>query len=291
MGILDGRVAIVTGAGRGIGRGEAILFAKEGAKVVVNDLGGAVDGSGADLSPAEQVVKEIKEAGGEAVANGDDVSDWDGAGRLVQQAIDTYGQLDILVNNAGILRDRMSFNMTIEEWDAVIKVHLRGHFCPTRHALDHMKPRGYGRIVNTSSTSGLHGNKGQGNYGAAKAGIAGFTRVLGMELPKYGITCNAIAPGARTRMTTGLMNRAGGAAPPPPEGWDVRGPENVAPMVCYLASEAAGHISAKVFGVGGVDIRLYPDYRPIKTISREDKDGPWEPAELIGRMKDLIEAS
>jgi len=288
MGLLDDRVVVITGAGRGIGREESLLCASEGAKVVVNDLGGAVDGGDGDISPAEQVVSEIKAAGGDAVANGDDIADWDGAGRLIEQTMDTYGKIDSLINNAGILRDRMSFNMTIDEWDDVIRVHLRGHFCPTRHALDHMKPAGYGRIVNTSSTSGLHGNAGQANYGAAKAGIAGMTRVLGIELKKYGITCNAIAPGARTRMTAPLMKKAG-REDAPAEGWDPRGPENIAPLVAYLASEVSGDITGKMFGVAGLEIRLYPDYRPMKIIEREKNDGPWQPQEVVSRMKELFD--
>ena len=288
MGLLDNRVVVITGAGRGIGREESLLCALEGAKVVVNDLGGAVDGGGGDISPADQVVSEIKAAGGEAIANGDDIADWDGAKKLIEQTMDTYGKIDSLINNAGILRDRMSFNMTIEEWDDVIRVHLRGHFCPTRQALDHMKPAGYGRIVNTSSTSGLHGNAGQANYGAAKAGIAGMTRVLGIELKKYGITCNAIAPGARTRMTENLMKKAG-REDAPTDGWDPRGPENIAPLVAYLASEVSGDITGKMFGVAGRAIRLYPDYRPIKTIERKKDDGPWQPQEVVSRMKELFE--
>ncbi len=207
MGALDGRVAIITGAGRGIGREHALLFAAEGAKVVVNDLGGAVDGTGDDRSPAQQVVDEIQAMGGEAVANGDDVADWEGGQRLVNTAVETFGDLHVLVNNAGILRDRVLVNMTEEEWDAVIDVHLKGHFVPTRWAAAYWREQSKAgkevkaNIVNTSSTSGLLGNPGQTNYGAAKAGIAAFTVICAQELARYGVALNAIAPAARTRLT------------------------------------------------------------------------------------------
>ena len=207
MGSLDGRVAIITGAGRGIGREHALYFASEGAKVVVNDLGGANDGSGADLTPAQQVVEEVRALGGEAVVNGDNVADWEGAQRLVNQAVETFGDLDILVNNAGILRDRVLVNMTEDEWDAVITVHLKGHFAPSRwaaaywreqHKAGITKPR---NIVHTSSTSGLFSNPGQANYGAAKTGIATFSQIIAKELVRYNVKSNTIAPGARTRLT------------------------------------------------------------------------------------------
>ena len=204
---LSGKVAIVTGAGRGIGRSHALALAAAGAKVVVNDLGGGLAGEGADATPAQQVVEEIRAAGGEAVANGENVADFAGAGRMIQQAIDDFGRLDILVNNAGILRDRMIVNMTEEEWDAVIAVHLKGHFAPTQHAAAHWRERSKAgedvraRVVNTSSPSGVFGNVGQANYGAAKAGIAGFTVIVAQELQRYGVTVNCLAPNARTRMT------------------------------------------------------------------------------------------
>src|ERR687892_1722149 len=207
MGALDGRVAIITGAGRGLGREHALLFAEEGAKVVVNDLGGDIHGEGADRAPAQQVVDEIEKMGGEAVANVDSAADWDGAQRLIQTAVDTFGDLHVLVNNAGILRDRVIVNMTEEEWDAVIHVHLKGHFCPTRHAAAYWREQSKAgkevkaSVINTSSTSGLLGNPGQTNYGAAKAGIAAFTQICAMELPRYGVRSNAIAPAPRTRMT------------------------------------------------------------------------------------------
>src|SRR3954468_8606227 len=209
-GICEGRVVIVTGAGRGIGRGEALEFARQGAKVVVNDLGGEMDGSGSSIGPAHDVVEEIRGMGGEAVANGDDVSDWQGAQRLINTAVESFGRLDVLVNNAGILRDRMLVNMTVDEWDAVIKVHLRGTFAPSRWAAAYWRERvkagetNDARIINTTSSSGIYGNPGQSNYGAAKAGIASFTIIAAMELGRYGVTVNAIAPGALTRMTAGL---------------------------------------------------------------------------------------
>ena len=207
MGALDGRVAVITGSGRGIGREHALLFAAEGAKVVVNDLGGSVDGSGDDRTAAQQVVDEITAAGGQAVANGDDVTDWDGGKRLIDSAIEAFGDLHVLINNAGILRDRVLVNMSEEEWDSVIHVHLKGHFVPTRHAAAYWREQTKaGReikaaVVNTSSTSGLLGNPGQSNYGAAKAGIGAFTTIIAEEISRYGVRVNAIAPAARTRMT------------------------------------------------------------------------------------------
>ena len=209
--LCEGRVAIVTGAARGVGKENALLLAKEGARLVVNDLGGAVDGTGADATPAQEVANEIIAGGGEAVVNGDDVSSWDGAKNMIDQAIDTYGKLDILVNNAGILRDRMLVNMTEQEWDAVIQVHLKGTFAPSRHAAAFWREKSKetgepvgGRIVNTTSTSGIYGNMGQTNYGAAKAGIAAFTIIAARELRRIGVTVNAISPSAYTRMTEGL---------------------------------------------------------------------------------------
>ena len=207
MGALDGRVAIITGAGRGLGREHALLFAAEGAKVVVNDLGGEADGSGGDATPAQQVVAEIQAMGGEAIANGDNVADWDGAQRLVQMAVETFGDLHVLVNNAGILRDRVVVNMTEAEWDAVIEVHLKGHFCPTRMAAAYWREQAKAgktvnaSIIHTSSTSGLLANPGQANYGAAKSGIATLSQICAKELIRYGVRSNAIAPAARTRLT------------------------------------------------------------------------------------------
>src|SRR5947199_2545664 len=232
MGICDGRVVIVTGSGRGIGREHALAYAREGAKVVVNDLGGDMHGEGGDPSAAMNVVEEIKAMGGEAVADGENVADFAGAGRMIQRAIDTFGHLDTLVNNAGILRDRMIVNMEESEWDAVIAVHLKGAFAPTRHAASYWRDQAkagtpvQGRIVNTSSPSGVFGNAGQTNYGAAKAGIAAFTIICGLELGRYGVMANAIAPVARTRMTEQLMG--GGGAPA--EGFDALDPAHLSPL-------------------------------------------------------------
>ena len=249
---LSGKVAIVTGAGRGIGRAHALALAAAGAKVVVNDLGAALSGEGSDRSPAEQVVEEILAAGGEAVANGENVADFAGAGRLVQQAIDELGRLDILVNNAGILRDRMLVNMTEEEWDAVIAVHLKGHFAPTRHAAAHWRERAKSgdevraRVINTSSPSGVFGNIGQANYGAAKAGIAGFTVIVAQELARYGVTVNCLAPNARTRMTEETFEMG-----PPEEDFDPLDPANMSAVVVALAADEAQRITGQVFHVWG----------------------------------------
>jgi NAD(P)-dependent dehydrogenase (short-subunit alcohol dehydrogenase family) len=287
MGMLDGKVAVITGAGRGIGRGEALLFAEEGARVVVNDLGGDWDGTGADPRPASQVVDEIRAVGGEAVPHFDDISEVAGADSLLRLALDTWGRLDVLVNNAGILRDRMIFNMAVEEWDSVMKVHLRGHFLMTRAACGHWRDRAKagdevsGRIINTSSTSGILGNVGQSNYGAAKAGIAAFSSIVAMEMQRYGVTVNAIAPGARTRMT----EKTFGDLTIPKGSFDALAPENIAPLVAYLASDEAAHITGQVFGITGGLVQLYQGWTPVTEIDRGDR---WTPAELAGRMKDLF---
>src|SRR4051794_21265504 len=248
----EGRVCIVTGAGRGIGREHALMLADQGAKVVVNDLGGAVDGSGASSGPAHDVVDEIVAAGGAAVANGDDVSDWVGAQRLINTAVETFGTLDVLINNAGILRDRMLTNMTEEEWDAVIKVHLKGTFAPSRWAAAYWRERmkagesNDGRIINTTSVSGIYGNAGQTNYGAAKSGIAGFTVIAAMEMARYGVTVNAIAPGALTRMTEGL-----GMGEDSEEAREQMAPRWVAPVATWLASPQSAGVSGRVFEAAG----------------------------------------
>jgi NAD(P)-dependent dehydrogenase (short-subunit alcohol dehydrogenase family) len=287
MGMLDGKVAIITGAGRGIGRGEATLFAEEGARVLVNDLGGEWDGTGSDPRAASLVVDEIAAAGGDAVAHFEDVSEPSGADSLLQLALDTWGRLDVVVNNAGILRDKMVFNMALEDWDAVIKVHLRGHFLVTRAASAHWRERSKagepvaGRIINTSSTSGILGNAGQSNYGAAKAGIAAFSCIVAMEMQRYGVTVNAIAPGARTRMTEktfGELKTEGGL-------FDALAPENVAPMVAYLASDAAAHITGQVFYVQGGLVQLFQGWTPVAEIQKDDR---WTPRELAGRMGELF---
>ncbi|MBI2766185.1 MAG: SDR family NAD(P)-dependent oxidoreductase [Chloroflexi bacterium] len=269
-GRLEGKVAIVTGAGRGIGRGEALLLAAEGARVVVNDLGGSPAGEGADSSPADEVVAEIKKLGGDAAANYDNVALMEGGERMVKQALDTFGRLDILINNAGILRDRMVFNMSEEEWDAVIAVHLKGHFTATKFASLVFRQQRSGRIVNTSSESGL-GNMGQANYSAAKEGIIGLTRTLALDLGRYGVTANAIRPRAGTRLTLtpelrAAMERAraatrGAAAPEGSAGdaisqMESLAPEKVAPLVVYLCTDAAGKVNGRDFIVGGNEVSL-----------------------------------
>jgi NAD(P)-dependent dehydrogenase (short-subunit alcohol dehydrogenase family) len=260
MGSLDGRVAIVTGAGRGLGRAHALLLAREGAAVVVNDPGVSGDGHAEDGAPAEQVVAEIVANGGRAVANLDSCAGWKAAEGLVAQAVDVFGQLDILVNNAGILRDRMSFKMSESDWDAVMEVHLKGHFAPSRFAAAYWREqakagdgRVYGRIVNTSSESGYFGMAGQVNYATAKAGIVGMTMTMARELERIGVTVNAIAPRARTRMTTGSFS----GYPQATDGeFDTRAPENISPVVAWLAGPAAGHISGKVFACYAGDVEL-----------------------------------
>src|SRR5471032_3169781 len=239
MGLLDGRVAIVTGAGGGIGREIALCLASEGAKVVVNDLGTSLGGEGAGLDPATETCSLIEKAGGTAVPNPDSVSDYDGAGRIVAQAVDTFGSIDILVNNAGIVRDRTLLKMTADDYEAVIAVHQKGTFNCTRHAAPHMREAGYGRIVNITSSAGLRGNFGQTNYGAAKAAIMGMTFVWALELGRYGITVNAVAPSGATRMTAALFERSG--EQPPPE----QDPALNAPLVVFLASDQAGHVNGQ----------------------------------------------
>ena len=286
-GRLAGKTAIVTGAGRGIGRSVALLLASEGANVVVNDYGVAVDGVEPSAGPAAEVVEEITSAGGKAVANADTVATVEGGEGIVQAAVDSFGQLDILINVAGILRDRMIFNMTEEEWDAVIAVHLKGHYCTTKPAAILMRQQRYGRIVNFSSGSGLNGNPGQANYGAAKAGIAGFTRVVARDLGRYGVTCNAISPGAATRMTQSvtetsrqLRARAGiqtSAAPAQGALPAMREPEYVAPMTAYLCTDEAWDVNGKVFAVSGGAVSLLHEEVPMRTIT---KDGKWTVDEL-----------
>jgi NAD(P)-dependent dehydrogenase (short-subunit alcohol dehydrogenase family) len=288
-GICAGRVAIVTGAGRGIGRGHALELARQGAHVVVNDLGSSVGGEGADTGPAQAVVDEIEAQGGVAVANTDDVADWEGARNLVDQAVEVFGRLDVLVNNAGILRDRMLFNMSEEEWDAVIRVHLKGTFAPMRWAAAYWRAEAKAerpvdaRIVNTSSTSGLFANPGQANYGAAKSGIASMTQIAAKELGRHGVTANAIAPGARTRMTENLAG-ARGAAPAEGE-WDPRSPDNVAPLVTWLASAESAAITGQVFLVGGGRIGVATTWGRGPGV---DKGARWDPAELGRVVPDLV---
>ncbi|MGC1513466.1 MAG: SDR family oxidoreductase [Acidimicrobiales bacterium] len=290
MGTLEGRVAVITGAGRGIGREHALLFAAEGAKVVVNDLGGAMDGSGDDRTPAQQVVDEIKAMGGEAIANADNVADWEGGQRLVNAAVEAFGDFNVLVNNAGILRDRVLVNMTEEEWDSVIHVHLKGHFVPTRWAATYWREQTkagrevHAAIINTSSTSGLLGNPGQTNYGAAKAGIGAFTIICAQELARYGVRVNAIAPAARTRLTEATPGLGDIIQAPADAGaFDVWDPANISPLVAYLATADAPE-TGKVFFVQGGQIRLMQGWAMADSIEKNDR---WSVAELQSEMKKL----
>jgi NAD(P)-dependent dehydrogenase (short-subunit alcohol dehydrogenase family) len=290
MGALEGRVAIITGAGRGIGREHALLFAAEGANVVVNDLGSAPDGSGVDTSSAQLVVDEITAAGGQAVANSDDITDWEGGKRLIQMAVDVFGGLHVLVNNAGILRDRVLVNMSEEDWDSVIKVHLKGHFVPLRHAAAYWRQltkdgvEVKASVINTSSTSGLLGNPGQSNYGTAKAGIGALTIIAAEELGRYGIRVNAIAPAARTRLTEqtpGLSEIV--QAPSDASVFDSWDPSNVSPLVAYLATEDAP-ATGQVFLVQGGQVRLFKPWTMTDTL---EKPGRWTVAELQTEMHRL----
>jgi NAD(P)-dependent dehydrogenase (short-subunit alcohol dehydrogenase family) len=269
--LCEGRVAIVTGAGRGIGREHALSLASQGAKVVVNDLGGNVDGSGGDISPAQQVVNEIVAMGGEAVANGDNVASWEGAQNLINTAVESFGDLHVVINNAGILRDRMLANMTEEEWDAVINVHMKGTFGPARWAAAYWRDQVKagktvdGRIINTTSVSGIYGNVGQTNYGAAKAGIASFTVIAALELARYGVTVNAVAPVALTRMTEGL-----GPAPETDEEREMRSPRWIAPIVTWLASAESKDVTGRVFEASGQTLAIAegwvrgPQHAPVE---------------------------
>jgi NAD(P)-dependent dehydrogenase (short-subunit alcohol dehydrogenase family) len=283
---LDGKVAIVTGAGRGIGRDHALALAEAGARVVVNDVGASLAGEGSDSTPAQSVVNEIVAAGGEAVASYDDVSDFGAAEQIVQRAIDRFGGLDILVNNAGILRDRMLVNMSEHEWDAVIAVHLKGHFGPTRHAAAYWRERAKGgetlraRVINTSSPSGVFGNVGQSNYGAAKAAIAGFTLIAAQELQRYGVTVNCLAPNARTRMTEETF----GDLPPPEEGeFDPLDPANMSPLVVALAADEAQEITGQCFFVWGGAVNAL---RPWDAGELFTTDGRWNADDLLVQLRE-----
>ena len=295
MGICDGRVVIVTGAGRGIGREHALAFAAEGAKVVVNDLGAGIDGSDVGEHPAEQVVAEIKAAGGGAVVNGNDISSWEGARELVKQAIDTYGGLDVLVNNAGFLRDKMLVGMSEEDWDKVTGVHLKGHFAPLRHAAEYWRaeskagrPRA-ARVINTSSGAGLFGSVGQGNYATAKAGIALLTIQTAAEMKGYGVTANAIAPAARTRMTTSAGEGMAAQMAAPEDGsFDAMDPANISPLVVWLGSEESGDVTGRVFEVEGGKVTVCDGWQRAAS---EDKGAKWDPAELGSVVPRLLTES
>jgi NAD(P)-dependent dehydrogenase (short-subunit alcohol dehydrogenase family) len=284
---LQGKVAIVTGAGRGIGREHALALARAGAKIVVNDLGVSLAGEGADEGPAHGVVREVEALGGEAVANGENVADFAGAKRLVDHAIESFGRLDILVNNAGILRDRMLVNMEEHEWDAVIEVHLKGHFAPTRHAAAYWRERSKGgeevraRVINTSSPSGVFGNVGQANYAAAKAGIVGFTLVAAQELQRYGVTVNAIAPNARTRMTEAAF----GAIPTPEDGFDPADPANNSPIVVALCADEAQTVTGQVFFVWGGAVNMLTGWQAGELFHA---DARWDPDALLAELRDRL---
>lgn len=280
---------IVTGAGRGLGRAHALEFARQGAKVVVNDLGAELDGTGGSTGPAAAVVEEIRAMGGEAVANGADVADWNQAEAMVAQAVETFGRLDVLVNNAGFLRDRMLANTSEEEWDAVVRVHLKGHFAPARHAVTHWRERAKAgeavdaRVINTSSGAGLMGSVGQGNYSAAKAGIAALTLVQAAEWARYGVTANAIAPAARTRMTEQVFAQT--MARPVDGGFDAMAPENVSPLVVWLGSPLSADVTGRVFEVEGGRIGVADGWQHGPTF---DKGTRFEPAEVGAVVADLL---
>lgn len=288
MGICDGRVVIITGAARGLGRSYALAFAREGAKVVVNDLGTSLQGEGRDTSAAQAVADEVSAFGGQAVANGDDVADWEGARRIVKSALDAFGDLHVIVNNAGVVRDRMFVSQSVDEWDAVLRVHLRGHFCVASHAVAYWRARQKAgatvdaRIINTSSGAGLHGSLSQAAYSAAKGGIASLTLVQAAELKRYGITANALAPAARTRMTEGAfadkMKRV-------EQGFDAQDPDNVAPAVVWLGSAHSAHVTGCVFWLEGGRIMLCDGWQDGPVI---DKNGRWAPAEVGDAVSELL---
>ncbi|MDQ1519190.1 MAG: hypothetical protein QOI55_263 [Actinomycetota bacterium] len=279
---------IVTGAGRGIGREHALEFARQGAKVVVNDLGVSRDGSGPSSTPAGDVVDEIEALGGEAIANGDDIADWDGAAQLVRAAVESFGRLDVLVNNAGFLRDRMLFTTSEEEWDAVLRVHLKGHFAPTRHASEYWRAQSKAgepvdaRVINTSSGAGLMGSVGQGAYSAAKAGIAALTLVEAAEFGRYGITANAIAPAARTRMTEEVFADRMSA---PEGGFDANDPANIAPLVVWLGSTDSRDVTGRVFEIEGGLLSVADGWQHGPRI---DKGARWAPTDVGSAVRELL---
>jgi len=285
---LSGKVAIVTGAGRGIGREHALALARAGAKIVVNDLGASLAGEGTDEGPAHDVVREVEALGGEAIANGENVADFEGAARMVEQAVERFGRLDILVNNAGILRDRMLVNMDEHEWDAVIDVHLKGHFAPTRHAAAHWRERSKAgeevraRVINTSSPSGVFGNVGQANYGAAKAGIVGFTLIAAQELQRYGVTVNALAPNARTRMTEAAFGEIGA----PDAEFDPAEPGNNSPIVVALCADEAQGITGQVFFVFGGSVNMLSGWEAGELFSAGESR--WDPDALLQELRERL---
>ena len=288
-GICDGRVALVTGAGRGLGRAHALELARQGARVVVNDLGCELDGTGGGTGPAGEVVEEIRGAGGEAIANGDDVADFDGAARMVAAAIEAFGDLHAVVNNAGFVRDRMFANVAEDEWDAVVRVHLKGHFAVARHAAAHWRDQAKAgtavdaRIINTSSGAGILGSVGQAAYSAAKAGIATLTLVQAAELGRYGVTANALCPAARTRMTEGVFTEM--MATVEDGAFDAMAPENVSPLVAWLASPRSAAVTGRVFEVEGGKVGLATGYQHGPAV---DKGARWEPAELDDVVAGLL---
>ncbi len=287
-GICEGRVVIITGAGRGIGRAHALEFARQGAKVVVNDLGAGLDGSGSSSGPAGEVVEAVRALGGEAIANGADVADWEQTRALVVSTVETFGGLDVVVNNAGMVRDRMFVSCSEEEWDAVIRVHLKGHFCLARHACEYWRGRSKAgqavdaRIINTSSGAGLRGSIGQSNYSAAKAGIATLTLIQAAELGRYGITSNAIAPSARTRMTEGVF---ADMMKKPESGFDAMAPENVSPLVAWLGSAESADVTGRIFEVSGGMISVADGWREGPKV---DKGERWQPDEVGAPVRDLL---
>jgi NAD(P)-dependent dehydrogenase (short-subunit alcohol dehydrogenase family) len=288
MGICDGRVVVITGAGRGLGRSHALAFAAEGAKVVVNDLGGAPDGTGASAGPAHDVVDEIRAMGGEAVANADDVADFDAAAGIIKTAVDTFGRLDVVVNNAGILRDRMFVNIQPDEWDATIRVHLRGHFCVGRHASSYWRDRAKAgesvdaRLINTSSGAGLMGSVGQTAYAAAKAGIAAMTIVQAVELGRYGVTANGLAPSARTRLTAGVFTDMMKEVD---TGFDAMDPDNISPLVVWLGSPESRDVTGRLFEIEGGVLSVCDGWQHGPRI---EKDRRWEPSEVGPALRELI---
>jgi NAD(P)-dependent dehydrogenase (short-subunit alcohol dehydrogenase family) len=292
VGLCDGRVVIVTGAGRGIGREHALEFARQGAMVVVNDLGAELDGSGGSTGPAGEVVDTIRAMGGEAIANGEDVADWEGTARLVQAAIDEFGGLDVVVNNAGFLRDRMFFSTGEDEWDAVIRVHLKGHFCTARHAAAYWREQSKAgatvdaRIINTSSGAGLMGSVGQGTYSAAKAGIAALTLVQAAEMGRYGVTANAIAPSARTRMTEAVF--ADTMAAPTDDSFDAMSPANISPLVAWLGSADSRDVTGRVFEVEAGKISVADGWQHGPEIDRGNR---WDPIEVGAAVRELLAAA